>query len=194
MPRFILASASPRRQKLLAHHGFFPEIIPAQVIEHEDPDADPQEMVLHNASLKALHLAERNRDALVLGADTTVALGEFVLNKPTDLDEARAMLRRLSGRVHTVYTGVALVWRERALNSAHCITSHVRFKTLDDATISTYFQIVNPLDKAGAYGIQEGRDLIIEDYEEPISNIMGLPVEWVAEQLAILGITPRTKA
>ena len=73
------------------------------------------------------------------------------------------------------------------------MTSRVRFKPLSDATISAYFQIVNPLDKAGAYGIQEGRDLIIEDYEEPVSNIMGLPVEWVAEQLTALGIAPEQR-
>ena len=148
---------------------------------------------MHNASLKARHLADKYRSTLILGADTTVALDGLVFNKPGDLDEARTMLRRLSGRVHTVYTGIALVWRERELDSAHCMTSRVRFKPLSDATISAYFQIVNPLDKAGAYGIQEGRDLIIEDYEEPVSNIMGLPVEWVAEQLTALGIAPEQR-
>jgi septum formation protein len=187
-PRFILASASPRRRELLARHGFFPEVIPADVVEHEDPASDPREMVLHNAAIKARFCAERFPEALVLGADTTVALGDAALNKPADMDEARAMLRRLSGREHVVHTGVAFVWRARGLDEVRCFTSRVRFKPLGEEVISAYFRIVNPLDKAGAYGIQEGRELVIADFEEPLSNIMGLPVEWVAGRLAELGI------
>jgi septum formation protein len=184
--RFILASASPRRRELLARHGFFPEILPADVIEHEAPDSDPREMVLHNAALKARYLAHLHPEALVLGADTTVALEDVVLNKPADLAAARAMLHRLSGREHTVFTGVAFVRRAILLEELHCVTCRVRFKVLSDSVISEYFRIVNPLDKAGAYGIQEGRELIIESYEEPLSNIMGLPVEFVAKRLESL--------
>ena len=188
-PRLILASASPRRRELLARFGFFPEIVPADVTEHEDPLSDPRTMVLHNATLKARWVAERSPDALVLGADTTVALDGLVLNKPADLAEARAMLRRLSGRGHMVFTGIAFVWRNGGLDEEHCFTSRVQFKPLSDAVIEKYFQIVNPLDKAGAYGIQEGRDLIIAEYEEPLSNIMGLPVEFVTGRLAQLGVS-----
>jgi septum formation protein len=187
--RFILASASPRRRELLASHGYFPEILPADVVEHEAPDSDPREMVLHNAALKARHLALLHPEALILGADTTVALDDVVLNKPADMDAARAMLHRLSGREHTVFTGVALVRMSPALDELHCVTCKVRFRVLDDSTITEYFRIVNPLDKAGAYGIQEGRDLIIASYEEPLSNIMGLPVELVSKRLAELGIS-----
>ena len=186
--RFILASASPRRRELLSLHGFSPEILPADVVEYEASDSDPREMVLHNASLKAIHLSRLHPDALVLSADTTVALDDVVLNKPADLAEARAMLHRLSGREHTVFTGVAFQWASTALDELHCVTCRVRFKSLDDATITEYFNIVNPLDKAGAYGIQEGREMIIESYQEPLSNIMGLPVEFVVERLATLGV------
>src|SRR5471030_2973286 len=100
--RLILASASPRRRELLAQLGVAFEVIPAEVTEHEDPAAEPRAMVAHNAALKADWVAARQPDALVLGADTTVFIDGTVLNKPRDLAEARAMLRRLRGRVHTV--------------------------------------------------------------------------------------------
>ena len=190
VPRFILASASPRRRDLLGRHGIFPEIIPADVVEYEDASADPREMVLHNAALKARALAHRFPDALVLGADTTVALDGTVLNKPADLAEARAMLRRLSGREHVVFTGVAFAWVGAGVDELHCKTSRVRFKPLEEAVIDAYFLRVNPLDKAGAYGIQEGRELIIETFDEPVSNIMGLPVEFVVERLEAFGVVP----
>lgn len=148
-------------------------------------------MVLHNARLKAEAVAQLHPDALVLGADTTVALGDQALNKPADLAEARAMLRRLSGREHTVHTGVALILRSEGLNESHCVTAKVRFRELTDADIERYIGLVNTLDKAGAYGIQEGREIIIASFEPPISTIMGLPVEFLANRLGQLGILQR---
>ena len=106
----ILASASPRRKELLARLGVAFEVLVAPITEHEDPTAEPRAMVLHNAALKAEWVCGQRPGALVLSADTTVALDDHVLNKPADLAEARAMLMRLSGRTHTVYTGVCL-WR-----------------------------------------------------------------------------------
>jgi len=182
-PEFILASASPRRRELLARHGFAPTIVPSNVVENEDPFEDPRRMVLHNAALKARAVAGGFPNALVLGADTTVALDGRALNKPADMDEARAMLKTLSGRTHTVFTGIALVRLRDGLDEQRCVVCRVCFKPLDDAVITRYFALVNPLDKAGAYGIQEGRELIIAGYEEPLSNIMGLPVELLAPRL-----------
>src|SRR4051812_40183480 len=101
--RLILASASPRRRELLAELGFPFEVIVADVTEHEESSTDPRLMVAHNAALKADWVAERNRDAIVLGADTTVFIDGHALNKPPDVSAAREMLRRLSGRVHTVF-------------------------------------------------------------------------------------------
>lgn len=188
-PKFILASASPRRRQLLNALGLFPEIIPANVVEHEDSDSCPRKMVEHNATLKARDVSKNFPDALVLGSDTTVALDDVVLNKPADLARARAMLKKLSGREHTVFTGVCLTRKTPAFFEYFCVTSRVKFKMLSDDAITRYFEIVNPLDKAGAYGIQEGRDIIIERYDEPVSNIMGLPAERVAERLRALGLT-----
>src|SRR5688572_25325680 len=103
VPQLILASASPRRRELLASLGVTFDVIPAEVTEHEAPDADPREMVTHNAALKADWVAARHPDATVIGADTTVFVDKTVLNKPRDGAEARAMLRMLSGRSHTVF-------------------------------------------------------------------------------------------
>jgi septum formation protein len=141
-----------------------------------------------------------------------------VLNKPRDLAEARGMLRKLSGRTHVVYTGVCL-WRrfgaesqeprvesgveeksgrlgdpslprDGAVEISHCEMSEVTFRVLDEARIEAYLARVNPLDKAGAYGIQEGRELILARYAGSFSNIMGLPLEWVAARLQELTLLP----
>jgi septum formation protein len=187
-PRFILASASPRRKQLLAETGLHFEVVVAAVTEHEDPASDPRHMVTHNAALKADWVAERHPDAFVLGADTTVFIDNTVLNKPADLSEARAMLRRLSGRTHTVFTGVALRRKHTGLRVDQGVTSDVVFKPFDDAVIDRYFEIVNPLDKAGAYGIQEGRELIIAEWRGSFSNIMGLPMEATKQILTHCGL------
>ena len=187
-PRLILASASPRRKELLEQLGIPFTIAVANVTEHEDENTDPRTMVRHNAALKADWVAERNPGAWVLGADTTVFLDATVLNKPRDLVEARAMLKRLSGRTHTVFTGVALRQLSAGVRVDDGATSEVTFKQFDDAVIDAYLQIVNPLDKAGAYGIQEGRELIIERWEGSFSNIMGLPMELTKQILTRVGL------
>lgn len=174
---FILASASPRRRELLERLGARFEVAPAEVEEFEDGHGDPEGMVRHNALLKAAWVADRRPDRYVLGSDTTVHIEGRVLAKPADLCEARAMLKTLSGRTHFVYTGFALVCREAGVEEVGGARSEVAFKPLDDALIDRYFEIVNPLDKAGAYGIQEGAELIVESFRGSHSNIMGLPLE-----------------
>ncbi len=183
MKKLILASASPRRRELLSAAGFFFEVKTAHVAENEDPAGDPREMALENALAKARAVAAENPDAIVLGADTTVALGARVFNKPENLGAAREMLRALGGNVHTVFTGTALVCAGTGFCETRVVACRVKFKPLDDETISRYFRLVNPLDKAGGYGIQEGRELIVEAYEEPMSGIVGLPVEILAPRL-----------
>jgi septum formation protein len=186
--RLILASASPRRRELLAQLGLSFEVIVADVTEHEAEDSDPRTMVAHNAALKADWVAARNPEAFVLGADTTVLIDNKVLNKPRDLVEARAMLRRLSGRTHTVFTGVALRQQSSGLCVDRGVTSEVTFRAFDDTVIDEYFRVVNPLDKAGAYGIQEGRELIVERWNGSFSNIMGLPMEVTKQILTEVGL------
>ncbi len=172
----FLASASPRRRQLLDELGVRFTIEPAEVDELAE-DADPRQLVLHNCELKADAVAARHPDSPVLGADTTVAIDGCVLNKPADLAQARIMLNRLSDRTHVVHTGICLIFRARGIRESRCVSSEVTFHELDEGRIERYFKIVDPLDKAGAYGIQEGRELIIESYRGSLSNIMGLPVE-----------------
>jgi septum formation protein len=181
--QLILASASPRRSELLERIGLRFRICPADVEEYNSPDDGPAQMVLHNAGLKADALVAEFSDGLVLGSDTTVALDGIVHNKPADLDEARAMLKRLSGRAHTVYTAIAMRWQGGDLRDDFVEASQVSFKPLDDATIDAYFKLVDPLDKAGAYGIQTGRDMIIEAVEGSVENVMGLPIQALEARL-----------
>jgi nucleoside triphosphate pyrophosphatase len=175
--RLILASASPRRRELLSQLGIPFEVVVAQVTEHEDPATDPRVMVAHNAALKADWVAGLHPDSVVLGADTTVFLDGKAINKPRDLDEARSMLRRLSGREHTVYTGVAVRRAAAGLRIDRGVASRVMFKPFGEPVIEEYVLRVNTLDKAGAYSIQEHSEMIISGYQGSLSNIMGLPME-----------------
>jgi len=190
----ILASASPRRTELLREAGLPHRVLVAAVTEHEDPTTDPAQMVLHNARLKAAAVSRLHPDALVLGSDTTVALGDRALNKPADLAESRAMLRSLSGREHTVHTGVCLLCPALGIDESHDVTAWVRFRDLSEDDITRYQALVNTLDKAGAYGIQQGKEIIIADFQQPISTIMGLPVEFIKARLASLGVLERVTA
>ncbi|RRJ94248.1 septum formation protein Maf [Opitutaceae bacterium TAV4] len=188
MISLILASASPRRRELLAQLGIPFEVIVADVTEHEEPALDPREMVSRNAALKAEWASERHPDRWVLGADTTVYIEGHALNKPADTAEARAMLRRLSGRTHTVFTGLALRHHARGIRDNAGESTHVTFKPLDEAAIDAYLARVHTLDKAGGYAIQEHGDLIIASCDGSLSNVIGLPLETLQKLLARHGI------
>lgn len=185
----ILASASPRRRELLAQLGVPFEVIPAEVTEHEDPTTEPRAMVRHNAALKAEWVSARHPKATVIGADTTVYVGQTVLNKPANLAEARAMLRLLSGTRHIVYTGLAICRKSDGLQLEMGAASEVTFKALDDATIELYLSRVHTLDKAGGYAIQEESDLIVAGYTGSLTNIIGLPVEEMKQLLTLAGLS-----
>ena len=185
----ILASASPRRQELLARLGLTFTAVVAAVTEDETPNADPRRLVAHNAALKAAWVSARFPAATVLGADTTVFLDGHVLNKPADAADARAMLRRLSGRTHSVHTGLALRRGRDALALDAVVDSAVRFRELDERAIESYLARVHTLDKAGGYAIQEHPGLIIASYEGSLSNIIGLPLSETKQILTLAGLT-----
>ena len=189
-PRLILASASPRRRELLGQLGVAFEVVVADVTEHEDPTTDPRTMVAHNAALKADWVAARNPDAIVLGADTTVFLDGTALNKPANGAEARAMLRRLSGRTHTVFTGIAVRGLAGGETIDEGVASEVEFKEIDGKTIEAYLARVHTLDKAGGYGIQDHPELIVAGYRGSLSNIVGLPIESTKQILTRCGLLP----
>lgn len=184
----ILASASPRRHELLGRLNIPFRVHVAEVVEQDGRDRNPRELVAHNAALKADWVAERNPDAWVLGADTTVFVDEQVLNKPADLVEARAMLKELSGRPHSVFTGLALRNRKKAFRLDQGVESRVFFRELTDAVISQYLAQVHTLDKAGGYAIQEHGELIVDHHEGSLSNIIGLPVDETKQILTDVGL------
>ena len=181
--RLILASASPRRHELLAAAGVEFEVMASPAEELHDASVPLAELCEGNAELKAAAVAGAHRDAVVIGADTLVWIDGDPLGKPRDLAEARAMLHRLGGRSHTVCTGVCVVFPGGRVERFHELTA-VRFRPLDDATISAYFEKANPLDKAGAYGIQENGDMIVEGIDGAFDNVMGLPVARLLEVLS----------
>jgi len=181
--RIILASGSPRRRELLADAGVDFEVIVSPAEEIHDASMDPAALCEENARLKAMAVAAEHPDGVVIGADTLVFIDGQPLGKPKSMDEARAMLGRLAGREHFVCTGVCVVTDGRA-ECFHDLTT-VRFLPLDEAAISRYFERVNPLDKAGAYGIQEHGGMLVAGIDGEFDNVMGLPVGKV---LAALGL------
>jgi septum formation protein len=177
LPPLILASQSPRRIELL--RPLVPEfdVIASHAEESEDGSLGPRRLCKLNAQRKALHVAERHPNHLVLGADTLVFLDDQPLAKPADLDEARRMLGRLSGRIHQVITGVCLVHQAARRLQVFAEVTRVRFRTLSPETIEDYLARVHVLDKAGAYAAQDHGHLILESVEGSFTNVVGLPQE-----------------
>ena len=178
----ILASASPRRSELLQRMGLDFSVCPSGIVEDDSGSHGPEIMVMNNAQLKAFDVAKQHSGAMTLGADTTVVLGNTIFSKPQDLAEASTMLASLSGRWHSVLTAVALFWPHGEFFQSFISCSSVKFKPINPQLIAAYFQCVNPLDKAGAYGIQAGREMIIESVNGSVENVMGLPVQVLSEQ------------
>ena len=175
--RLILASRSPRRQKLLGLLGIDFDVLPSDIHEHLDPSESPESAVTRLATEKAEPIAVKHPSSLVIGSDTIVVLDGAVLGKPDSAQHARAMLRSLSGRTHQVYTGVALVHRESGKSVSFAEKTDVRFGELGDAEIDDYLAGGSSFDKAGSYGIQDDRGaLFVEGIHGDFYNVMGLPV------------------
>ena len=179
----VLASSSPRRRELLEKAGILFEVVVSPAEEVHDATMKPHILCELNATLKAAAVAEKRPEATVIGSDTLVFIEEIPLGKPTDMAEARAMLRRLSGRTHQVCTGVCVIYPGGQRAIFHDLTA-VTFRTLDESLIDAYFSRVDPLDKAGAYGIQEHGDMIVSEICGCFENVMGLPVEKVIQALS----------
>lgn len=186
--RIVLASKSPRRIKLLSDLGFDFEVMPADIDEDISSELLPNVYVEHLATLKAETIAHSlDYPALVIGSDTTVVLDCEYLNKPNDAREAFEILRKLSGRTHEVFTGIALVSSDGKINIHDHQRTEVRFRHLDDDEIMAYIASGSPLDKAGAYGIQDDFGAVFVDYIQGCYyNIVGLPVELLYRHLRSL--------
>ena len=181
--QLILSSASPRRKTLLDDMGLAFAVQVTNVEEDDRPHLKPDNLVLNNAILKAESVAKEAPDALVLGSDTTVAFEGRIFSKPQDLNEAMQMLETLSDQWHEVYSAISLRWTNGDFKESFYEVSQVKFRALTPSIIRKYHSRVNPLDKAGAYGIQEASDLIIDSIKGSFNNIMGLPTELLANQL-----------
>jgi septum formation protein len=183
MHRLILASASPRRRELLTQAGYTFEVQPAHINEDLAPEEDPITYVVRLAREKAQAVFAQinDADALVLGADTTVTLDSHILAKPEDAADAARMLRLLSGRTHRVITGVAIA-TSSGIEVAAEVTG-VQFLTLSDEEIAAYIATREPIDKAGAYGIQGLAAKWIPRVEGCYFNVVGLPLSLVATML-----------
>jgi septum formation protein len=186
-PPLILASASPRRRLLLHDHGYAFEVrVPRGVAEIAPAHLSPGETVLANARAKARACVVRHPDEIVLGVDTEVFFGGRVLGKPADMDAAFAMLRRLNGRTHEVYSGVWIAGQGK--ESGFLEVTGVRFHQRTDAELNRYLARIHPLDKAGAYAAQEDHGEMIAAFDGSFSNVIGLPMEHLREALKEFGI------
>jgi septum formation protein len=180
-----LASASPRRRELLASLGLRVVVVPSTYDEVPLPDLAPVETALRHARGKAAGAAPA--EALIVAADTVVDVDGEALGKPVDLPEARAMLRRLSGRWHVVHTAFALHDDRTAASHAEVVSTRVRFADLDEETIGAYAASGDGLDKAGAYGIQGFAATLVERIEGDYFTVVGFPLARFAEALPLLG-------
>lgn len=183
LPPVILASASPRRVELLRQIVFRFRVLPSAAPECEHEQFTAWEVAQLNAHRKARLIAKQHPDHLVIGADTIVCLGTKFYNKPADAADARRMLRELSGKTHQVVTGVCLLHLRGHREALFCDTTLVKFHRLTPAVIRQYVATANPLDKAGAYGIQDQGELLVADIHGSYTNVMGLPVERLRAEL-----------
>ncbi len=179
----ILASASPRRAELLRHLKLDFQVVPSEATELLDEHWSPFEICQLNAHRKARAVAKKHPDALVLGADTLVFLEGEILGKPAHAADAERMLAQLQGRTHQVVTGVCLIHLRVHRERIFAVSSDVTFHPLDPGQIRDYLAKVNPLDKAGSYAIQEHGDLIISEISGSYSNVVGLPLERLREEM-----------
>jgi septum formation protein len=190
MKKLILASASPRRKQLLKQIGLEFEVLASNVEEK----LNPRLKSLHQVEALSLQKAEATaamkeaKGALVLAADTMVAIGDEILGKPKDEKDAKRMLRKLSGSVHTIVTGFTLLDTTTGKHVTRSVESKVWFKSLSAQEISAYVKTKEPMDKAGAYAIQEIGAIFIEKIEGDFLGAVGLPVFALAKELKKFGI------
>jgi len=189
VPRIVLASSSPRRRELLALIGIAHVVSPADIDETVLPGEQPAAHAERLARGKAGVIAAREPNAVVIGADTIVVVDGDILGKPRDEAQAAVMLRRLSGRPHVVHTAVAVARGERVVSGVESVD--VRFRALSDDEISRYIATREPMDKAGAYGIQGYGATIVDRIDGDYFAVMGLALGRMVRLLASVGVDYR---
>lgn len=179
----ILASASPRRQELLKLIFDDFEIIPADVDESVNEDISVEKRPEIIAEKKAWHIAKKYPDSLVIGCDTAVIVDDIMLGKPADKEDARKMLKLLSGRIHKVITGSCLV--QNGINTRFSVVTEVEFYNLSDKELDDYLSTDEWRDKAGAYGIQGKAGLFVKRINGDYNNVVGLPCAELNQKINI---------
>ena len=174
--RLVLASESPRRLQLLRQIGLEPEVIPPNINEDEVTDSSIIHLIQKLAESKGRSIAEKVEDGITISADTIVALGDRVIGKPAGRDEAINMLRELSGKMHTVLTAIFILSTPSSYSITDYVQTKVYFRTLSEKEIMLYVDTAKPLDKAGAYGIQDSGALFVQKIEGCYNNVMGFPL------------------
>ncbi len=182
----ILASNSPRRKEILENCGYDFKVIPSECREIVPENLTPQETVEGLAYQKAFDVYCRYPDDTVIGADTVVVWDKKILGKPKDEDDARRMLKMLSGQTHEVRTGFAILGKGIEVVSSD--VTMVTFFSLKDEEIEAYIKTGDPMDKAGAYGIQSDGCVLVRSILGDYFNVMGLPIGHLARNLKVLGI------
>jgi len=186
--KIILASTSPRRREILLKAGLTFEIVTSDYEEDMSQPLPPAELVKNLSAGKASSVAARHRDAVVIGADTVVVLNGEILGKPKTPERAKEMLKKLSGRAHSVFTGFAVRCDADGKCAVEAVETKVHFRKLSDRDIEEYVASGEPLDKAGAYGIQGLAAAFIERIEGDYHNVVGLPLEALLRVLKKFGI------
>lgn len=188
LPKIVLASSSPRRVKLLEMLG-----VPFEVVEpdrvHEEDDGVPEGVVLRNAQAKALHVASKLGEGIVLGADTIVVLGDEIIGKAMNDREATAMLRALQGKTHRVLTGLAVVDASSGRMETDVVETQVIFKPLSEEEIDRYVATGEPHGKAGGYAVQGVGAIIVEEVHGCFYNVVGLPLHGLNMLLERFGVS-----
>jgi len=179
----ILASESPRRSELLREMGVNFTVVRNRVPEVAPEHLSPVETAEINAYRKARATAKKYPDLVVLGADTIVSLGNAIFGKPLDMADAEQMLARLQGRTHQVITGVCLMHLRPHRQKLFAVSTAVTLRHLHIGQVRRYLSKIFPFDKAGSYAIQEEGDLIVKGISGSFTNVVGLPVERLREEL-----------
>lgn len=182
-PNIILASESARRRQLMERFGWTFRAITSNAEECAPSHLTPVEIAKANAQLKATSVSKQHPTALVIGADTVVALKAKTYGKPKDIQEAYTFLKQLSGKTHEVSTGVCLITEDPLKVRTFAVTTQVGFQPLNDDIIREYLSMINPLDKAGGYAIQEHGEWIIGEIFGSYTNVVGLPMERLRKEL-----------
>ncbi len=188
MKNIYLASSSPRREQILKELGMSFVISPPLNFQEECNGTDPSVVVCNNALGKAKEISGMHKDSIVIGCDTIVAFNNEFLGKPLTTDNAYLMLKKLSGNCHNVFSGLAVIDTQRHKELVGYDKTAVKFKVLSEKEIKDYVESGGPLDKAGAYGIQECGETFVESINGSFSNVVGLPKDLLLRFLAELKV------